>query len=262
MSHQIKNTANDTVGHPLIHLSYAYEFSSRELAMEALGLAATTHNPIHKYLSDPIYTKTESSYHTPSLFDILSRVRTDKRFHGLFGTPGNDNIEKIFSTREDALLDHWNAWSIEGDTAKQFRETQELATALLLGTHADGSEEYDFFFLHVLTTSHAVRVLLPLIPAKFQLPLVRQWWLMTLSVYIAQLRPEIHVNRTQDVELKGRDWKWVAGMAVKGEKKDAHYVKVLRVLREAAGTWGDDEGYYLRAAVRFAEEFVGWGGFV
>lgn len=229
--------------------------------MEALGLAATTHNPIHKYLSDPIYAKTEPSYHTPSLFDVLSRVRTDKRFHGLLGTPGNENIEKIFTTREDALLDHWNAWSIEGDTAKQFRETQELATALLLGTHADGSGEYDFFFLQVLTTSHAVRVLLPLIPAKFQLPLVRQWWLMTLSVYIAQLRPEIHVDRIRDIDLKGRDWKWVAGMAVKGEKKDAHYVKVLRVLREAAGTWGDEE-YYLKAGVRFAEEFTGWGGFV
>ncbi|ODM15120.1 hypothetical protein SI65_09359 [Aspergillus cristatus] len=256
------NSLITDLGHPLIHLSYAFEFSSRELAMEALGLAATTYSPIHKYLSDPIYTQTESSYHTPSLFDILSRVRTDIRFRGLFGTPGNENIEKIFATREDALIDHWNAWKIEGDAVTRFRETQEVATALLLGTHADGSEEYDFFFLHVLSTSHAVRILLPLIPAKFQLALVRQWWLLTLSVYIAQLRPEIHIDRIRDVELKDRDWKWVAGMALKGEKKDAHYVKVLRVLREAAGTWGDEEGYYLRAAVRFAEEFIGWGGFV
>lgn len=231
--------------------------------MEALGLAATTYSPIHKYLDDPVYSQTEASYHSTSLFDILHRVRTDKRFHGLFGTPGNENIEKIFAIREAALFDHWNAWRIEGDTVRQFRETQELATALLLGTHANGSEEYDFFFLHVLTTSHAVRVLLPLTPAKFQLPLVRQWWLLTLAVYIAQLRPEINLDRIRNFDLKGRDWKWTAGMAVKGDElPDAHYVKVIRVLKEAATTWGDEEGYYLKAAVKFAEEFIGWGGFV
>ena len=29
----------------------------------------------------------------------------------------------------------------------------------------------------------------------------------------------------------------------------------------AAETWGDDTNYYLKAAVKFAEEFDDWGGF-
>ena len=32
-------------------------------------------------------------------------------------------------------------------------------------------------------------------------------------------------------------------------------------MKEAAETWGDKDHYYLKAAVRFADEFEHWGGF-
>jgi len=32
-------------------------------------------------------------------------------------------------------------------------------------------------------------------------------------------------------------------------------------MENAADTWGDKSGYYLKAAVKFADEFNGWGGF-
>lgn len=32
-------------------------------------------------------------------------------------------------------------------------------------------------------------------------------------------------------------------------------------MKEAAKTWGDESEYYLKAAVRFADEFEHWGGF-
>lgn len=251
-----------TVGHPLIHLAYAFEMSSREIAMEALGLAATCYNDMHKYLDEPVHSRLEASYHTTSLFEILDRVRSDKQLDGLFSTPGDHNLDTLFRTREAVLLNHWNAWKID-NPIKQFSESQALAAALLVATHVDSSEKYDFFLVHTLTTSHAVRILLPLIPAQFQIPLVRQWWLLTLAVFIAQLRPEISLDRLRSYELNGRDWKWTANKAVKGEHStDAHYVKAIRALREIALTWGDDETFYLKAAVKFADEFSGWGGFV
>lgn len=238
--------------------------SNREVGMEALGLAATCYSDIHKYLDDPSYTQAEASYHSTSPLEILSKVRTDKRFNGLFGTPGDHNIDTLFRTREAALLDHWNAWKIQ-DPVREFSASQELSVALLTATAADADRchKYDFFFVHTLTTSHAVRMLLPLIPAKFQIPLVRQWWLMTVAIYIAQLRPEIDLDYIRQYELKGRDWKWTAEMAVKGKhSSDAHYVKAIRACREAAATWGDPEEFYLKAAVKFADEFTEWGGFV
>ncbi|EAW09388.1 questin oxidase family protein [Aspergillus clavatus NRRL 1] len=250
------------LGHPLIHLGYAFEMSSREVAMEALGLAATCYSDIHKYFDDPSYSKAEASYHSTSMFEVLSKVRADQRFNGLFATPGDNNLDTLFRHHEAALLDHWNAWKIE-NPVEQFRESQELAAALLVATHQDSTDKYDFFLVHILTTSHAVRILLPFVPGRFQIPLVRQWWLLTLAVYIAQLRPEIDLDRIRNYDLKGRDWKWAANQAVTTEHStDAHYVKAIRALREAATTWGDSDEFYLKAAAKFAEEFDGWGGFV
>jgi hypothetical protein len=65
-----------------------------------------------------------------------------------------------------------------------------------------------------------------LIPAKWHLSLVRQWWLFTLAVYIAQLRPKIVLERITGFELKGRGEKWVVDSALRsGSSMDAHYVK-------------------------------------
>ena len=133
--------------------------------------------------------------------------------------------------------------------------------ALLVATRESGSD-YDFFLVHLLTTSHAVRIVLPLIPAKFHVSLVRQWWLLTLSYYIAQLRPLIDLDRVSKFDLKGRGWTWVDKQAIESKHAiDPHYVKALRAIKEAAQTWGDNTEFYLKAAVKFGEEFAGWGGF-
>lgn len=255
------NSVVTDLGHPLIHLGYAFEMSSREVAMEALSLAATWYSDIHKYLDDPAYSTRPAPYESTSPMEVLTRVRRDHRFDGVFYTRGGDNLETIFQKCEAAVLDHWNSWKME-DPVKQFRESQHLAAALLVATPANGNEKYDFFLVHVLTTSHALRVLLPVIPAQFQILLVRQWWLMTLAIYVAQLRPQIDLDRALGYGLNGRDWMWAVLKAVKGEHStDAHYVKAIRALRDTASTWGDPDEFYLKGAVRFAEEFSGWAGF-
>ena len=246
------------MGHPLIHLGYAYELSSREVAMEALGLAATCYSYLHKYLDMATYTR-PSTYSTSSPLDILQCIREDKRFDGVYDHLGND-LQPLFDKREEAVLEHWNAWHIV-DPRKQFKDSQQAAVALLVATHKPNTK-YDFFLVHLLTTSHAVRIVLPLISAKFHISLVRQWWLLTLGYYIAQLRPVIDLSTVMDYDLQEREWSWVEKQAVEGEHaQDAHYVKALRAMREAAKTWGDSEGFYLKAAVKFGKEFDGWDGF-
>ena len=249
------------LGHPLIHLGYAFEISSREVAMEALGLATTSYNFLHKYLDDPSYS-TPSAYSTSSPLEILQKVAEDKRFDNLFDHQGADNIEPLFEKHEDAVLEHWNAWKLP-NPKKQFEDSQYAAVALLVGTHKRGSgRDYDFFLVHVLTTSHAVRILLPLIPEKFHVPLVRQWWLLTLAVYITQLRSKINIDSILNYDADVRDWAWVDKQATEGKHAlDAHFVKGLRAMKEGAKTWGDAENFYLKAACRLGDEFDGWGGF-
>lgn len=270
--HQLHLQATDiltfeTVGHPLIHLAYAFEVSSREVALEALSLASVCYGPTHKYLDDPSYSQAEASYYSHSPFEILTKVRTDKRLTNLFTTPGDHNTEVVFREAEATILNHWNAWKIPtgSDAIRCFRESQELAVALLTATlnPATPDQKYDFFFVHVLTASHAVRVLLPLIPAKFQIPLVRQWWLLTLAIYIGQLRPEIRLDTIRKQDTSNKGWAYVKDKALHGEHStETHYIKALRVFRDMAKMWGDPEGYYLKAAVKFADGFTGWGGFV
>lgn len=226
--------------------------------MEALGLAATCYSDLHKYLDDPRYSKQSTTYDTSSPLEILSRVQKDRHFDNVFDTPGGDNMTVVFRDHEAQLLTHWNAWHISDPTV-QFKDSQEAATALLL---ASGKTGYDFFIVHLLTTSHAIRILIPLMPPEFHLALLRQWWLVTLAIYIAQLRPKIDIESIKNYDTEGRDWSWIDREAVSGRwSLDAHFVKAVRAMKVAAVTWGDKDEFYLKAAVKFAGEFRGWDGF-
>ncbi|KAI9663671.1 MAG: hypothetical protein M1821_007161 [Bathelium mastoideum] len=246
------------LGHPLIHLGYGYELSSGTVAIEALALTTCFYNYMHKYLDDPQYTR-PASYSTTSLLEALERISADERFNGVFKEQGAEEIDPLFEEKEDAVLDHWNAWHIE-QPEKQFEDSQRAAVALLVASHRD-TARFDFFLVHVLTSSHAVRILLPLIPAKFHISLVRQWWLFTITAYVQQLRLPIKLERIEDYDVKGRDWKYVDDKAVKSKwATDAHFVKALRAMKEAAKTWGDESNFFLKAAVKFADAFNDWGG--
>lgn len=245
------------LGHPLIHLGYAFELQNRELAIEALSLAATNRNFMHKYLDDPSYTKA-SPFSSTSILELLHKTAKDTRFDGLFETQGEENIQPLLDNREELVMEYWNAWDLK-NPLKQFQESQEAAVAVFVASVPVGTHAYSFFLVHLLTTSHAVRILLSFIEQKYHMSLVRQWWLLTISVYISQLRPKIDEELIGRPDLGGKHWKYVEDKALNGPwAKDAHYVKALRAMREAAQTWGDVHEWYLTAAIRFADDFDGW----
>ena len=283
------------MGHPLIHLAYGFEFASRDVAIEALAMTCCSYDKLHRYLDNPGYTRPVAQP-SPSPMDILHRVALDRRFDGILTRQGADNIGVLLTEREDAVLEHWNAWKIEGSTSSSgiggnggnggnareaFAESQRAAAALLVATQRATDPRFDFFLVHTLTTSHAVRIMLPIIPARMQVSLIRQWWLFALVVYIAQLRPPIKQSRISNYALEGRYWGYVVDKALKSDaKNDTHFVKgklsgcrcivvavltyicqAIRALKEAAETWGDESDFFLKAAVRFATDFTSWGGF-
>jgi hypothetical protein len=191
-------------------------------------MASCFYSPLHRYIDDPKYTKPSphnETEHPTDLFDILERVRKDTRFDGLYDHRSGD-ITKVLEEREEAFLEHWNAWEITNPN-DQFRAAQELGLDLLMGTPPPAKGRYDFFLVHVLTSSHAIRILLPLIPAKFHVSLLRQWWLFALAVYIAQMRPEVDMDITKfSSDGTKKSWKIVVDKALNGpHASDAHYVK-------------------------------------
>ncbi|KAI1767412.1 hypothetical protein GGR53DRAFT_518480 [Hypoxylon sp. FL1150] len=237
------------LGHPLIHLAYAYEVDSREVGMEALGMAATQYNFLHKYIDDSSYTK-PSPIKPSQPLDLFMKLADDKRLDGLFKEGGPQNIESLFQKQEDIVLEYWNAWTLD-DPVKDFELSQEAAVAVLVATVPPGTHSYNFYICHVLTTSHAVRILLPFIPPEFRIKLVRQWWLFAIAVYITCLRPKIDPDYIKPGDVAGKQWNYVEDKALNGAySTDAHYVKALRAMKEAARTWGDVHEHYLAAARR------------
>ncbi|KAM7192241.1 cell cycle checkpoint protein RAD17 [Naviculisporaceae sp. PSN 640] len=246
------------LGHPLIHLGFAFEFDNREVAIEAMAMAASQYNFLHKYTDDPSYTK-KSPFSSTSPTELLEKLAGDKRFDGMFKEPGFENIERLFEGHESLVLEYWNAWDLS-NPSKQFKESQDLAIALLAATVPPGAHSYNFFLVHILTTNHAVKVLLHFLPAKFHISLVRQWWLLTLAVYVAELRPKVdpdNVPIPDDIDKKG--WKYVVDKALISKwSTDAHFVKAIRSISEVERSWGGDaQGRYLASAIKFVDEFKG-----
>ncbi|KAF4769320.1 hypothetical protein HAV15_008567 [Penicillium sp. str.  len=230
----------------MVHLGYdwkevvaEYLFTGKEpmfdSIMACLGLPLIHLAPWRT----PKHSKNEASYESKSLFAILDLVRKDKDLDGLFPTPGSDNLDTLFVSRNVVLLNHWKAWKIE-NPIEQFRESQELAAALLVGTAAvDSTGHYDWFFALNLATSHA----------------------FASASTSRNCGPEIKMDQIRNYDLNGKDWEWVAGKAVNGEfSSNVYFVKTTRALKELASTWGDSDSFFLKAAVRFVTEFKRWRG--
>lgn len=226
-------------------------------------MASCFYDDLHKYADDPSYTR-PSSYSATNPLEIITKVAADTRLDGLFDHRGSDNIGPLLEKHGDVVLDHWNAWDVtEATLNDRFREAQETAVALLVATKQD-HRKYDFFLCHLLTSSHALRIILPNAPAKFHVPLVRQWFLFVLLAYIGQLRPKVDTKLVTDFQPKiGEDsWKYVQYQALNGGyKTDAHWVKALRAMMVAEETWSEQDGYWRKAACRLTTDFTGWGGF-
>lgn len=160
----------------------------------------------------------------------------DSRFDDMFASQGEANLDSLLgdSQKEALMLEYWNSWTIT-DPKVQFAQSQHAATALLVASHKTG-EQYDFFLVHLLTSSHAVRIILPMIPTKFHVSLLRQWWLFVVSAYIQQLRPSVDTSVVDKIALKGRGWEFVTDYAINSKwATDAHFVKgTVRTLRECS----------------------------
>ena len=225
--------------------------------MEALGLAATCYNPAQAKLLE---ANPPPTYTTTNIFEIFGRVQADKRMDSAFDHNHDDKLNHLWTdpALSSILLEHWSAWKIT-DAKADFQQSQELAVALHSSSATSvGGHGYDFLLVHLLTTSHALRILIPFLEPQHHLPLVKEWLLVTLSIYITQSRPLIKREYVTEYDLHDRNWDFVTDKALHGKHKfDAHFVKGCRAMLEAERTWGGQEEYWLKAAVKFADEFPG-----
>jgi hypothetical protein len=122
--------------------------------------------------------------------------------------------------------------------------------------------EFDFYLAHVLTVGHALRVLFPVFPRNWHIPIMRQYGLFTILVYIAQLRPAFKEEDIASWDLQSSSWENVAQKSQKNELSvDVHFPKVVRALKVAEETCGSRGKHFMKASEKFISEFRGWTGF-
>lgn len=246
------------VGHPLIHLGYAYELNSKETASEGLSLLCTDFSECSHLVDHP--QPETATYHTGSLGDILEHVRKDSRFDDVAEHPGITNMGPVMEKCAAAVIAHWSAWEIK-DPLQSFQQVCDLATVLAMTTN-DAANEFDFYLIHLMTIAHALRVLWDRIPSDRQVPMLREYALFTIMVYICQQRPTFALEPIESINLDTRDWSWVRKTAADHPGRfDVHFFKVVRAPMAFRDTFGEKDNFYLKAAVKFLDQFKGWTGF-
>ncbi|KAH8194697.1 hypothetical protein TruAng_011131 [Truncatella angustata] len=246
------------LGHPFIHLAYAYEFNSSVVATEALSMGCTEYDDIHRFIDR--YPDDNSTYQTASLEKVLNMVRDDRRFDDMFDQPGFANVFTTLEQRETIVLEHWNGWIVT-DPYEQLDDCMFTASRLAIET-SNSKGEFDFYLAHVLTVGHALRILLPLMPVVWHIPVMKQYGLFTILVYIAQLRPAFDAQNIESWELKASNWSKISEDAVNNELSvDIHFPKVVRALKVAEEAWGSKHRHFMKAAEKFIAEFKRWTGF-
>lgn len=275
--------------HPLIHLGYAYELRSADLATDALAYCAVHYDPATETHLNARAAVAKAATAPParSPLEVFARIRADARLDGFppEGGPGRKHFAPLFAQHGHVVLEHWAAWPPPpppaGDddddfdeneqpsvTAARLCEAWDACVGLLVGTTPAGAH-YDFILLHALTGCYALRVLLLGLPPRYHAALFHQWWLFTLMVYITQGRPEIDDELIAGYALDGaKDWSTPVRLATESPAGfDAHYVKAIRAIKSASefsaqiGSPRHADEWYLKAATRFAETFTSYRGF-
>lgn len=265
------NDANQKeVGHPFIHLAYAWELQSSTVATEALSLGCTENMEGHGLLDS--YPPDNSTYKTSSFADVIKRVYDDKRFDNLFEHQGITNIEALMQLRFPAVLEHWNAWDVSTkDPLQQLENICDTSVLLAIAT-GDRERRFDFYLVHTMTVAHALRVLWELFPEDQRACILRQYALFVIMVYICQKKPWVEdvdlIDTIDSVQLgeEGDDdddsWNAIVERALRHKwYKDSHFFKVIRAPKAFEETYGSKNDFYRKASRKFLAEFDGWEGF-
>ncbi|CAH0003400.1 unnamed protein product [Clonostachys byssicola] len=246
------------LGHPFIHLAYGYEFNSKEVIAEALSLGCTEYDQMHAYLDTP--PPDTSTYKTRRIADVLENLRNDKRFANYTKNLGFANMFTLFGKFEPAVREHFTSLIVD-NADEQLLDWLQTAAALAT-TAATIEGGYDFYIAHILTVGHALRILMPYIPEEHKIPVMKQFGLFAILVYLMELTPSYDPASIRSYKAKSDGWKAIYQDALASQWfTDVHWSKVVRALNMVEEVRGSEDEFYKKAADKFIREFEGWTGF-
>lgn len=242
--------------HPAIHLGYAVEVDSPEIAIEALAMICTEYLEI----GSNVPTKSEQ-YITNDPYEIIDRIRNDDTLNGKLSENVSLSTSENLKRFNAHVTQYTNELEFNDDVKLMLDKFLHLATGIFAATYKDNEEPvFDFFLLHLLTGTHSLAEILltpgeKLISQQHTQALLRDLWIIYIVLYISGLRPLVKLERITKIEITSVEaaWNETINLALTGPHRfDSHYVKAIRALLFAQEFTQDNTGYYARAALNFA----------
>ncbi|ANB14250.1 hypothetical protein AWJ20_5211 [Sugiyamaella lignohabitans] len=244
--------------HPLIHFGYAIEVDSPLIAIEALAMSCTEYNDLGKLLVDVVDSTPGSKTTDP--VQILQDIRNDTDFDNQLSKPFENKLPVLIK-KFDSKIKHYSERLDVSNPKEVVLKLLHAGTLILTTTHQVDKPVFDFFLLHILTSSHEMAeiILSPergelVFPERFHSLLVKQLWTITVILYISQLRPLIKPEILPEMKEPIEDiWKRAIEKTLSGPQKfDSHSLKAVRAMLAAELLTKDTTGVYARAASHFA----------
>ncbi|ORY00471.1 hypothetical protein K493DRAFT_335313 [Basidiobolus meristosporus CBS 931.73] len=244
--------------HPLVHLGFGVEFEHPSVTSEGLAYAAMT------YLS---YGELIDEASTPfnqnlGCRQILEMIRTDKRFDGPFEGQFQAKVKILVKSRADLLKSYVDAWVSRGqdiNIEEKLRELTRTVTQIYASECLKGKS--NIFLGHILTSSNAVKSLMPHLSTVDRTRLFRVYWLAVISHYIIQGRPHIHILQHTEISGAEQTAPWPVIIHEVLTNQDDKVPNLVRTLMWAEQENGFEDGLYRRAAemtVNMTKEYE-WG---
>ncbi|KAJ3061723.1 hypothetical protein HK102_009012, partial [Quaeritorhiza haematococci] len=139
---------------------------------------------------------------------ILEEIRRDKRIDGIVRFEDENKIGTVLCEAAREVAEYSLRWNVEENPtniATRLQELYQAATLLYAATsvrptHTSDRPKLDFFLMHVLTSIHALRQILPHLPPHYARTLLTLHFSCMLAYYISRGRPSLHIETMMEYD--------------------------------------------------------------
>jgi hypothetical protein len=139
------------------------------------------------------------------------------------------------------------------DVDKAIEELFDMSVYIYGATHKPNQIDFDFFLLHLITGMSSIGKIRSYLNETVIKKLLCSFFYLSIAFYISRQQPEINEQLIDDykVDENKRNWKYAIDQTLHTKlATEAHFVKVIRALKDAENDYGSKGGLYLTTAIK------------
>lgn len=205
--------------HALIKLTYGILNDDDTEKIEAMAYYAICYLSLGDIQADtPEYSSPE---------DALLLLKNNTRWKDK-AAEGKNIDEKIYRVISDPDF-HRNLQVPHNNSGKYLAETAPLMRNIFINS-------FNFTSLHMVTGTHALRIVLPYVREEDRGKAIKQFWKTVAAAYLSTGAPEVDLNKDEKYTSQS-GWEDIFSAAIKSD--DAHVIKLIFTCHEEEKEYND-----------------------